>query len=98
MTIALSFVLLALFLIGVGQYETESRPEKLWSPQGTQASKDFAIVTAEFPRSPRRENIYAVPRSGDNVLADYGVLKDMQRFHNLLYSVSVDARGQGGEL
>lgn len=95
-TIGLSIVLMGLFLIGIGQYEEESRPEKLWSPQDTQASKDFAIVSAEFPRQPRRQNVYAVSRSGDNILADYGVLKDLQKFHQLLYSVSTDATGQNG--
>lgn len=93
-SVALSIVVALLLLIGMTQYTTESRGEKLWTPSGSQVERDNGVVSAFFPRESRSSVVYVTPKDGSNVLR-YDLLRELLQIQKALEAnVTAVAAGQ----
>jgi len=64
-TIGISLLVAGLLGSGLSQMKSESRADKLWIPQDTQAQKDEATFTSYFPSDVRQESILLEAVSGN---------------------------------
>lgn len=80
----MSMMMVACFGMGFMSFTSESRPEKLWMPQGSQALVDQDYVTDVFDKGERQVGMIVSPADGGNALrpeilkAHYTMYKDLQ--------------------
>lgn len=67
-TIILVMLFAMACMSGVVKYETESRPNYLWTPQGTAPQRHNDLVSNAFERAPRSTTIYIKPKNSNNML------------------------------
>lgn len=90
-TIALCLVVASVCSIGILQLEEETRVEKLWVPQGSNAVAHLRKQRAHFGRSPRVSALLFVAKDEQGGLLRAEVLSDLLEVHE-----SVTALAGGG--
>jgi len=67
-SIALTMLFCLVCMGGFSQMKSESRADKLWIPQGTDAQKDEAQYTKHFPPMVRRAGVLLEAKSGNSAV------------------------------
>jgi len=67
-SIALTLLFCVICMGGFSQMKSESRADKLWIPQGTDAQKDEAQYTKHFPPTVRRAGVLLESKSGNGAV------------------------------
>lgn len=93
-TILISVLLMALTLLGMLRFRTESRAEELWVPQGTIALKNQVYVQANYGRTFRTSSIAFRARSNAISLASRDGFLAMLDVASTGFAVEAD-RGDG---
>ncbi|PXF43067.1 Patched domain-containing protein 3 [Gracilariopsis chorda] len=88
-TIALALLLTAIALIGMLRFQTESRAEELWVPQGTVALSNREYVVSNYGQSVRLARIAFVARDGKG-LANKNAFLEMLDVAEAGWNVEVD--------
>ena len=63
-TIGASVFCSVICMSGFSQFYTESRSDRLWIPQGTDAKDEETTYNSYFPRSGAMSYMYIEPKSG----------------------------------
>jgi len=92
-TIGLAFLLFLVCCAGFAAWEEESRPEKLWVPNNTEAQEDFAKYQALFPAEARRSYVIVEAAGGGSVLDTDVLLAAMELHADVEAIVVEDAAG-----
>eukprot|EP00639_Heterosigma_akashiwo_P035506 CAMPEP_0194718476 /NCGR_PEP_ID=MMETSP0296-20130528/10039_1 /TAXON_ID=39354 /ORGANISM="Heterosigma akashiwo, Strain CCMP2393" /LENGTH=140 /DNA_ID=CAMNT_0039619785 /DNA_START=119 /DNA_END=538 /DNA_ORIENTATION=- len=92
-TIGLAFLLFLVCCAGFAAWEEESRPEKLWVPNNTEAQEDFAKYQALFPAEARRSYVIVEAADGGSVLDTDVLLAAMELHADVEAIVVEDAAG-----
>jgi len=82
-TIALSVLLTVACGAGFTQWTTESRPEKLWVPQDTQAELETELYTEYFDSNVRFNNLLVQAAADGNVLTKEILMQAMEMHYEI---------------
>lgn len=89
-TILLSLAVVAVCLAGMTRFRSESRPGKLWVPQGTIALKNQVYVEANYGQTVRASTIAFVQKDGAVKLASLEAFRQMLDVATAGYDVTAD--------
>mmetsp|Transcript_805 Transcript_805/g.1444 ORF Transcript_805/g.1444 Transcript_805/m.1444 type:complete len:881 (-) Transcript_805:87-2729(-) len=92
-----SLIITVLCCMGFSGFTSESRPEKLWIPQGTQAQVDQNKYTSTFPKPFRIDYLIGVPSSSTNVLTKANLLSLME-LHDNVEAIAVKVEEEDWDL
>ena len=84
--IVLAFAIVAGCGVGFAGFETESRSDKLWIPQGTEAQAAQAIYNSNYEKPFRFDYLIGTPTSGD--MLDKANLQAFMSLHDAVESAS----------
>lgn len=88
-TMAISVLIVALSLIGMLRFRSESRPGELWVPQGTVALQNQAYVEANYGQTVRFSSIAFVAKTGGG-LATKAAFNEMLDVARAGFNIQVD--------
>jgi len=87
-SLLLSLIFMLACVGGFSQFNSESRADKLWIPQGTRAQDDEAAFTKYFPPGSRFMNILVEAKTGS--ILDKSVLLEAVKLHEQIEEASFE--------
>jgi len=95
-SIGLSFLFVLVCMGGFSQLNSESRSDRLWIPQDTQAQKDQDVYNSYFPPKARLQLFLFEAKTGSAV--SKGVLTDALELHHHIEAISSVVDGKNDTL